>query len=85
LYWTQPDVLGWAMLFVIGVLGTVGHLLIVRAFGHASASMLAPFFYVHLIWAVIYGWLIFGDLPSFATIVGGVLIIASGIYVYRAQ
>jgi drug/metabolite transporter (DMT)-like permease len=85
LYWTQPDVLGWAMMLVIGVLGTIGHLLIVRAFGHAPASMLAPFFYIHLIWAVIYGWLIFGDLPSFATIIGGVLIIVSGIYVYRTQ
>jgi drug/metabolite transporter (DMT)-like permease len=85
LYWTQPDVLGWAMLFVIGVLGTIGHLLIVRAFGHAPASMLAPFFYVHLIWAVIYGWLIFGDLPGLATIIGGALIIVSGIYVYRTQ
>jgi drug/metabolite transporter (DMT)-like permease len=83
LYWTHPDPLGWSMLFIIGVLGTVGHLLIVRAFAHAPASMLAPFFYVHLIWAAIYGWFVFGDLPSVATIVGGVLIIAAGIYVYR--
>jgi drug/metabolite transporter (DMT)-like permease len=34
---------------------------------------------------VIYGWLIFGDLPGLATIIGGVLIIVSGIYVYRTQ
>jgi hypothetical protein len=49
-YWTQPDALGWSMLLVIGVLGTIGHLLIVRAFAHAPAATLAPFFYVHLIW-----------------------------------
>jgi drug/metabolite transporter (DMT)-like permease len=85
LYWTHPDAFGWSMLLLIGVLGTVGHLLIVRAFAHAPASMLAPFFYIHLIWAAIYGWFIFGDLPSLATIVGGALIIAAGIYVYRAQ
>jgi drug/metabolite transporter (DMT)-like permease len=83
-FWTEPDALGWAMLFVIGVLGTIGHLLIVRAFAHVSASMLAPFFYIHLIWATAYGWFIFGDFPKLATIIGGMLIIASGIYVYRS-
>jgi drug/metabolite transporter (DMT)-like permease len=84
-FWTQPDLLGWTMLLVIGVLGTIGHILIVRAFAHAPASMLAPFFYVHLIWATIYGWFIFGDLPNLPTIIGGALIIATGIYVYRTK
>ena len=84
-FWTQPDLLGWTMLLVIGVLGTIGHILIVRAFAYAPASMLAPFFYVHLIWATIYGWFIFGDLPNLPTIIGGALIIATGIYVYRTK
>lgn len=84
-FWTQPDALGWAMMFLIGVFGTIGHLLIVRAFAYAPASILAPFFYIHLIWAAIYGWFIFGDLPNLATIIGGALIIASGIYVYRIR
>ena len=79
------DAAGWAMMFVIGVFGTVGHVLIVRAFAHAPASMLSPFFYLYLIWAVIYGWFFFGDLPGIATVVGGALIIASGIYVYRTK
>jgi drug/metabolite transporter (DMT)-like permease len=47
--------------------------------------MLAPFFYVHLIWATIFGWFIFGDLPNLPTIIGGALIIATGIYVYRTK
>ena len=83
--WTEPDALGWAMLCAIGVLGTFGHVLIVRAFAHAQASMLAPFFYVHLVWATIYGWFVFGDIPKLATIIGGVFIIVSGIYVYRSS
>lgn len=83
--WTQPDALGWAMLLTIGVIGTIGHILIVRAFAHAPASVLAPLFYVHLIWATIYGWSVFGDIPTTATTIGGALIIASGIYVYRSK
>jgi drug/metabolite transporter (DMT)-like permease len=82
-FWREPDLLGWVMLCAIGVLGTLGHVLIVRAFAHAPASMLAPFFYVHLIWATVYGWFVFGDVPKLATIIGGALIIASGFYVYR--
>ena len=82
-FWTEPDALGWVMLGLIGVLGTFGHVLIVRAFAHAPASMLAPFFYVHLLWATVYGWLIFGDVPTLATIIGGMFIIVSGFYVYR--
>lgn len=84
-FWTQPDALGWGLLLAIGVLGTIGHLLILRAFAHAQASMLAPFFYIHLLWAIFYGWIIFGDLPTLATIVGGSLIVASGYYVYRSS
>lgn len=72
------------MLLVIGVLGTIGHLLIARAFAHAPAAMLAPFFYVHLTCddlRLVHFWR-----PSgLATIIGGALIIAAGIYVYRTQ
>ena len=84
-FWIEPDMLGWTMLLVIGVLGTAGHLLIVRAFAHAPASVLAPFFYIHLVWATAYGWLIFGNLPNLATVIGGALIIASGVYIYRTR
>lgn len=84
-YWTQPDLLGWAMLIGIGISGAVGHILIIRAFAHAPASLLAPFFYVHLIWAIVYGWFVFGDVPTMATLIGGALVIASGIYVYRSK
>jgi drug/metabolite transporter (DMT)-like permease len=84
-YWTTPGPLGWAMLLLIGAAGAFGHILIIRAFAHAPAALLAPFFYVHLIWAVVYGWFVFDDVPTTATIVGGSLIIASGIYVYRSK
>jgi drug/metabolite transporter (DMT)-like permease len=84
-FWTQPDAWGWAMLLIIGVLGAFGHLLIVRAFVQAPVSLLAPLFYLQLIGAVVYGWFIFGDMPGLATLLGGALIILSGIYVYRTK
>jgi drug/metabolite transporter (DMT)-like permease len=81
--WVAPSPAGWLMLGCVGLLGTAGHFLMVRAFEAASPSTLAPLFYGHLLWALVYGWFFFGDLPDLFTIVGGALVIASGLYVYR--
>jgi drug/metabolite transporter (DMT)-like permease len=72
------------MLAAIGGLGAIGQILMIRAFEFATTSVLAPLFYLHLIWALIYGLALFGDVPSPVTLFGAVLIIASGYYVYRA-
>ncbi len=83
-FWAHPTPLGWAMLAAIGGLGAIGQILMIRAFEFAPTSVLAPLFYLHLIWALIYGLALFGDVPSPVTLFGAVLIIASGYYVYRA-
>jgi drug/metabolite transporter (DMT)-like permease len=67
------------------MIGPIRHVLIVRTFAHGPTSLIASFFYVHLIWATIYGWFVFGDVPTIAPVIGGALIIASGIYGYRSE
>jgi drug/metabolite transporter (DMT)-like permease len=58
----------------------------IRAFSQAPASLLAPFAYAQLIWATVIGLLWFGDFPDFWTLLGAVIITASGIYVvYRER
>ena len=54
----------WALLVLIGLLGTVGHLLLILALGCAPASRLVPFLYAQLGMAALIGWLLFGDLPD---------------------
>ncbi|MEY8878036.1 MAG: DMT family transporter [Leptothrix sp. (in: b-proteobacteria)] len=54
----------WALLVLIGVLGTVGHLLLILALGCAPASRLVPFMYAQIAGAAAIGWLMFGDLPD---------------------
>jgi drug/metabolite transporter (DMT)-like permease len=71
------------MLGAIGLLGTAGHFVMIRAFELASPSTLAPLFYGHLLWALAYGWWFFADLPDLPTMFGAALVIASGLYVYR--
>lgn len=79
---TQPQIeLG----ILIGVGSTIGHGILVIAFRHASASVLAPFSYTQLIWASIFGFMAFGALPTAWTLIGGAIVAASGLYIAHRE
>jgi drug/metabolite transporter (DMT)-like permease len=63
----------------IGILGTLGHLLFIQAFQRASASAIAPFTYVQLVWSTFAGWLVFGTFPDAWTLSGIIVIAGSGV------
>ena len=63
----------------LGLLAGLGHGLLIGAFLRAPASLVAPFTYVHMLWATFYGWLIFGQLPDAVSAVGMLVIVASGV------
>ena len=71
----------WFLLFLIGLIAAGGHLIVVYAFQRAPASLLAPFQYVEIISAVLFGWLIFSDFPDGPTWLGIAVIVASGLYI----
>jgi drug/metabolite transporter (DMT)-like permease len=64
----------------VGLASTVGHWLVVLAYRHGAASALAPFQYSQLLWATLFGLLLFGSFPDGWSIMGAVLVIASGLY-----
>lgn len=70
-----------------GVVATVGHLLINTAYKNTEASMLMPFTYIQIISAAFFGWICFNDFPDTMTLLGIIVICASGvgiaIYEYR--
>lgn len=73
-------------LAVTGIAGAAGHWFLIRANRHAPATVLAPFNYTQLVWMVLAGYLLFGDVPGPNTIVGAAIIVASGLYIlYREQ
>ncbi|PRD40720.1 EamA family transporter [Phyllobacterium phragmitis] len=75
----------WALLFAIGALATVGHLLVVQAFRLAPASVLAPFQYFEIVMAVLIGLLVFNDFPTPSKWLGILIIVGSGIYVFMRE
>ncbi|MGG7516734.1 DMT family transporter [Allorhizobium undicola] len=70
------------MLSMLGVVSMGAHMLVNRALKMADAAAVAPLQYTLLLWAVIFGWLFFGDVPRPSMIVGASLIIASGLFIF---
>jgi len=75
----------WLLIFAIGVLATVGHLMVVMAFRLASASILAPFQYLEIVTGTIIGFYLFGDFPDALKWLGIFIIVASGIYLFLRE
>lgn len=83
--WIWPTWQQWLAFAWLGLLGTVGHFLLIRGFTAAPASVLAPFNYSGLLWAVLLGWLVFGDLPDAWTLIGAALIVSGGLYTLHRE
>ena len=75
----------WALLLLLGVFGGLGHYLLIVAFKRATAAALAPYPYLQIVWVVILGYVVFGDLPDFWTVLGACIIIASGLYIVHRE
>lgn len=84
-FW-QPIALSdlWAFA-LLGVFGTLSQYLLVRAFAVAEAGVLAPFGYTGLVWAGLWGWLLFGQLPDRFTVAGATIIVVAGLYVWSRE
>lgn len=79
--WITPLPVDLLMMAGIGAIAAAGHFLLIRAFDHAPASMLAPYSYSEIVMATAVGWFIFNDFPDGWTWTGIAVIVASGIYI----
>ncbi len=86
LFWTDPPSLAVAgMMVFMGACGAIGHWLLILAHRRAPAAVLSPFIYTQIVWMIALGWLIFGDLPHPATLVGVAIVAASGLYLLQYE
>jgi drug/metabolite transporter (DMT)-like permease len=85
-YWQTPDrAWHWVLLVVIGLCASIGHYLLIKAYDYAGATLLAPFTYTTMIWAVLLGFLVFGQLPDGWSVGGMAVIVVSGLFVVSRQ
>ena len=77
--WTAlPSWNWWALLCLMGLMGTVGHFFLILAYHRAPASTLTPYLYAQIAFAMVGGWLVFSHVPDAASLVGMALIAVCG-------
>ena len=84
--WQFSDIKRIFILFTISVLGSVGLLILMGAYRVSDPAVISPYEYSLLIWMILLGYLVWGDVPSVNIAIGMVLIVGAGIYIfYREQ
>jgi drug/metabolite transporter (DMT)-like permease len=80
--WVTPSLRDFLLLSLFGVLSIVALACVNRALKLAPASVVVPYQYTMIVWAVVLGYLVFGDVPDMLTLAGAAIIIAAGLYIF---
>ena len=83
--WLTPNLRDFGFFMLAGGLAVLASLRVNRSLKLAPASVVVPYQYSMILWAAIFGYLVFGDLPSLATIIGVAVIIAAGLYIFLRE
>jgi drug/metabolite transporter (DMT)-like permease len=79
--WVMPDATTLALLMGIGLIGGIGQICLTSAYRYADASVVAPFEYSSMVFAVLIGWTVFGEAPTLTVLAGAALVVLAGILI----
>jgi len=85
LHWQWPSLAQWLAFLVCGMLGSAGHYCLTRSYAVADISATQSVKFLDLVWATAAGWLVFSDVPSSSTLIGGSVICASTLWIARRE
>jgi drug/metabolite transporter (DMT)-like permease len=80
--WVTPSGRDFFLLAVLGVVAMLAHVCINRSLKLAPAATVVPFQYTLLVWAVVFGWLFFGDVPRPNILIGAAIIVSAGLFIF---
>ncbi|MBN8954871.1 MULTISPECIES: DMT family transporter [unclassified Rhizobium] len=83
--WRPASTLDLGAMLALGVVAGSAHLMITRSLKYAPASLLAPLQYSLLVWAIVLGFVFFGDIPDMQIIVGSVIIVLAGLFIFHRK
>ena len=85
-YWQTPTLYDFLFLFLIGITGTSAQMLLAQALREGDTSIIMPFDFLKLVWAVSIGYLFFFEIPNINVWIGSIIIFASTLYIaYREK
>ncbi|MBF9233479.1 DMT family transporter [Microvirga alba] len=79
--WRMPDREDLLLFVVGGILGGIGQILVTHSYRFADTSVIAPFEYTTMIWALLFGWFVFGDLPTLTMVTGASIVAMTGLFI----
>ena len=83
--WINPSIIQWLWLAIMGIFACLGHILLIYSLKYADASKLAPFGYFEIVTNIILGYYVFNNFPDIWTFIGLIIIISSGIYIFKRE
>jgi len=83
--WLTPGWPGLSLFAIAGTISVCALLCINRSLKLAPASVVVPYQYSMIVWAVMFGYIVFGDTPSLATLIGAAIIIGAGFYIFLRE
>ena len=83
--WTRPDVTDLVIMCSLGVIATIGFFCLNKAYLSARAATVAPFEYSYILWAALFGYLIWGETPTVLTVIGLSILIGSNLFALRTE
>lgn len=83
--WVAPSAPDLGLLALLGIVAMAAHLAVARALKLADAANVAPVQYSLLLWAILFGWLVFGDAPAPAILTGAAVIVGSGLVIWARE
>lgn len=84
-FWQTPDLTGWLLVASTASFGTLGQMFLIRSVSMGEAAMLAPYSYCGLIFATLWGTLLFDEIPDLWTLLGALVIVSAGLYVWYRE
>lgn len=83
--WVTPSLPGFGLFALAGAISVGALLCVNRSLKLAPASVVVPYQYSMIVWAVMFGYLVFGDVPTMATLIGAAIIIGAGFYIFLRE
>jgi len=84
-FFKMPELADLPIFLIAGIGATLGIMCVSKAFYIAQASVVSPFVYTQIIWGILFGYFVFGDVPDYWMLIGASIIIVSGLYLVHSE
>ena len=83
--WVMPSLIDFILLCMIGLLGGIANLLLGQSYKLSEVSLVTPLKYLSLVFAIVFGYFIWNEIPSYKTLLGSLLVVLSSLIIFRRE